>query len=297
MPRYGARPEQARPERMTEQEAQQDARHFDVLIAGAGISGIGGAYHLTTQCPGKTFVVLDMQESFGGTSWTHRYPGIRSDSDLHTFGYRFKPWRGPPIATAAEILAYMGEVIAENDLARHIRYRHRIAAGVARFRGELAAQHDTDLIHLLFNNTGISGGGSFVADAPEQWEKTFNVCWGGVYHCTRALMPMLRQADAAPASWHWSINGVHAGPTVMRIHGIARRSKGAGGAGRELTAVASEKARADALFNHHQAALLFAVERINRGKQTPRLNQPWSVALIDIQHEHQVLGFEIAADR
>jgi cation diffusion facilitator CzcD-associated flavoprotein CzcO len=113
---------------MTEQEAQQDARHFDVLIAGAGISGIGGACHLTTQCPGKTFVVLDMQESFGGTWWTHRYPGIRSDSDLHTFGYRFKPWRGPPIATAAEILAYMGEVIAENDLARHIRYRHRIAA-------------------------------------------------------------------------------------------------------------------------------------------------------------------------
>ncbi len=100
--------------------------HFDVLIVGAGISGIGGAYHLTKQCPDKTFVVLDAQGSFGGTWWTHRYPGIRSDSDLHTFGYRFKPWRGPPIATAAEILAYMGEVIEENDLARHIRYRHRI---------------------------------------------------------------------------------------------------------------------------------------------------------------------------
>ena len=100
--------------------------HFDVLIAGAGISGIGGAYHLTKQCPDKTFVVLDMQESFGGTWWTHRYPGIRSDSDLHTFGYRFKPWKGPPIATAAEILAYMGEVIEENDLARHIRYKHKI---------------------------------------------------------------------------------------------------------------------------------------------------------------------------
>jgi cation diffusion facilitator CzcD-associated flavoprotein CzcO len=56
----------------------------------------------------------------------HKYPGIRSDSDLHTFGYRFKPWKGPPIATAEEILAYMGEVIEENDLARHIRYRHRI---------------------------------------------------------------------------------------------------------------------------------------------------------------------------
>jgi cation diffusion facilitator CzcD-associated flavoprotein CzcO len=67
-----------------------------------------------------------MQESFGGTWLTHKYPGIRSDSDLHTFGYRFKPWVGPPIATAAEILSYMDEVIADNDLARHIRYKHRI---------------------------------------------------------------------------------------------------------------------------------------------------------------------------
>ena len=73
--------------------------HFDVLIVGAGISGVGGAYHLTKQCPGTSFVVLETQESFGGTWITHRYPGIRSDSDLYTFGYRFKPWparRSPP---------------------------------------------------------------------------------------------------------------------------------------------------------------------------------------------------------
>ena len=100
--------------------------YFDVLIVGAGISGIGAAYHLTTQCPDKSLVVLENEETFGGTWWTHKYPGIRSDSDLHTFGYRFKPWRGAPIATAEEILSYMGEVIAENDLARHIRYRHHI---------------------------------------------------------------------------------------------------------------------------------------------------------------------------
>ena len=100
----------------------------DVLIVGAGISGIGGAYHLTKQCPGTRFIVLESQESFGGTWLTHKYPGIRSDSDLHTFGYRFKPWRSAPIATAAEILHYMGEVIEENDLARHIRYRHVISS-------------------------------------------------------------------------------------------------------------------------------------------------------------------------
>src|SRR6201988_3687664 len=87
--------------------AAQKVEHFDVLIVGAGISGIGAAYHLTQQCPGMTFVVLETQATFGGTWITHRFPGIRSDSDLYTFGYRFKPWIGAPIATAAEILQYM----------------------------------------------------------------------------------------------------------------------------------------------------------------------------------------------
>ena len=108
--------------------ASPKTEHFDVLIVGAGISGVGGAYHLTTQRPGTSFVVLESQESFGGTWLTHKYPGIRSDSDLHTFGYRFKPWVGAPIATADEIRKYMGDVIAENDLDRHIRYRHQIDA-------------------------------------------------------------------------------------------------------------------------------------------------------------------------
>ncbi len=103
-----------------------EPEHFDVLIVGAGISGIGGAYHLTDQCPDKSFVILETKDGFGGTWKTHTFPGIRSDSDLYTFGYRFKPWIGPPIATADKILAYMGEVIEENDLERHIRYGHTI---------------------------------------------------------------------------------------------------------------------------------------------------------------------------
>ncbi len=106
--------------------AASTAECFDVLFIGAGISGIGGAYHLRQQSPRRSFAILDEQDSFGGTWWTHRYPGIRSDSELYTFGYRFKPWVGAPIATAEEILKYLGEVVQENGLDRHIRYKHRV---------------------------------------------------------------------------------------------------------------------------------------------------------------------------
>ena len=107
-----------------EREATKDQviEHFDVVIVGAGISGIGTAYHLQTQNPERTFVMLEAQESFGGTWHTHRYPGIRSDSDLYTFGYRFKPWTSAPIATADEIQRYLGDVIAENVNVPGVRF-------------------------------------------------------------------------------------------------------------------------------------------------------------------------------
>lgn len=112
----------------------EQAEHFDVVIIGAGISGIGAAWHLQNQCPGKSFAILEAKHSFGGTWLTHNYPGIRSDSDLYTFGYRFKPWVGAPIASKAEILRYMGAVIDENDLAQHIQYHQKIMA--ARWSGD-----------------------------------------------------------------------------------------------------------------------------------------------------------------
>jgi cation diffusion facilitator CzcD-associated flavoprotein CzcO len=98
----------------------------DVLVVGAGISGIGAGRHLKALTPHKSFLILEAQESYGGTWLTHKYPGVRSDSDLYTFGYAFKPWTGKPIATAQEILAYLGEVIEENGLAAHIRYGAKI---------------------------------------------------------------------------------------------------------------------------------------------------------------------------
>jgi len=115
-------------ETITADETRSAARHVDVLVVGAGISGVGAAYHLQQQRPNDSFVVLEALDSFGGTWLTHKYPGIRSDSDLYTFGYRFKPWVGTPIASAQAILDYMKEVIEENGIDQHIRYGHRITS-------------------------------------------------------------------------------------------------------------------------------------------------------------------------
>jgi cation diffusion facilitator CzcD-associated flavoprotein CzcO len=124
---------------------------FDVLIVGAGISGIGAARHLQQRHPGKRFVILESQDGYGGTWRTHRYPGIRSDSDLFTFGYGFKPWMGKPIATAAEIQSYLGEVIEENDLAAHVRYGHLVTSAAwsgAEQRWTLAATHQGQTVQF-----------------------------------------------------------------------------------------------------------------------------------------------------
>jgi monooxygenase len=101
--------------------------HVDVLIVGAGLSGIGAAYHLQTELPGKTYAVLEGRDRLGGTWDLFRYPGIRSDSDLHTLGYSFKPWTGQQsIADGPAILDYVRETARENDIERQIRFGHRV---------------------------------------------------------------------------------------------------------------------------------------------------------------------------
>ncbi len=98
-------------------------REVDVLIVGAGISGIGAAYHVKTMCPNRTFAVIEGREQLGGTWDLFRYPGVRSDSDMHTLGYRFKPWTSrKAIADGPSILAYLRETVEEFDLAQHITY-------------------------------------------------------------------------------------------------------------------------------------------------------------------------------
>jgi len=99
----------------------------DVLIVGAGISGIGAGVHLTQKRPGTSFAILEARDAIGGTWDLFRYPGIRSDSDLHTFGYAFKPWTSEnAIADAHEILSYLQETVDEYGLAPHIHFGHKI---------------------------------------------------------------------------------------------------------------------------------------------------------------------------
>jgi len=101
--------------------------HVDVLIIGAGLSGIGAAYHLHEQCPSKSYLILEGRDAMGGTWDLFRYPGIRSDSDMHTLGYNFKPWReAKAIADGPSILKYIHETASENHIEKNIRYNHQV---------------------------------------------------------------------------------------------------------------------------------------------------------------------------
>ena len=100
---------------------------IDVLIVGAGISGLSAAAHLKKQCPDKRVMIVEARESLGGTWDLFRYPGIRSDSDMHTFGFRFKPWTNPKVLADGEsILDYLQETVREYELADQIRYNTRV---------------------------------------------------------------------------------------------------------------------------------------------------------------------------
>ena len=101
--------------------------HFDVVIVGAGLSGIGAAYHLQQKCPGKTYAILESRDVIGGTWDLYRYPGIRSDSDMHTLGYSFKPWQAEKaIADGPSILDYVNEAADENGIRKHIRFHSQL---------------------------------------------------------------------------------------------------------------------------------------------------------------------------
>ncbi|KAF0098548.1 MAG: flavin-containing monooxygenase [Rhodospirillaceae bacterium] len=108
-------------------QSRTATEHFDVLIVGAGLSGIGAAWHLQKNCPGKRYAILEGRAASGGTWDLFRYPGVRSDSDMYTLGYRFRPWKdAKAIADGPSILSYIREVASDHGIDRHIRYDHRV---------------------------------------------------------------------------------------------------------------------------------------------------------------------------
>jgi monooxygenase len=103
--------------------------HVDVVIVGAGISGISAAWHLQDRCPDKSYVILESRDNLGGTWDLFKYPGIRSDSDMYTLGFRFKPWTSTKaIADGPSIMAYLKETVAESGIDKHIRYGNNVLA-------------------------------------------------------------------------------------------------------------------------------------------------------------------------
>ncbi len=107
--------------------AQLPPEHFDVLIVGAGLSGVGAGYHLQTDCPNRTYAILEARDCIGGTWDLFRYPGIRSDSDMYTLGYSFRPWTNPQaIADGPSILSYVRETAQAYGIDRNIRYSHHV---------------------------------------------------------------------------------------------------------------------------------------------------------------------------
>ena len=130
-------------------EGPATVEHVDVLILGAGLSGIGAACHLREECPQKSFAILEAREAIGGTWDLFRYPGIRSDSDMFTLGYRFRPWEGSKaLADGDSILSYIRDTAREHDVERRIRFGHRAV------RAEFSSGEARWTVHAQRSDTG-----------------------------------------------------------------------------------------------------------------------------------------------
>jgi cation diffusion facilitator CzcD-associated flavoprotein CzcO len=123
--------------------------HVDVIVVGAGISGIGAAYHLQTLSPNRTFTLLEGRGDIGGTWDLFRYPGVRSDSDMHTLGYHFKPWTdAKAIADGPSIMRYLRETVAQYGIERHIRFHHQVV------RADWSSDSAQWTVHVRRSDTG-----------------------------------------------------------------------------------------------------------------------------------------------
>ena len=179
---------------------------LDVLIIGAGISGIGAACYLQRDLPGHSYAILEARDASGGTWDLFRYPGVRSDSDLQTFGYEFKPWRDEDsIASAGKILAYLRETMAEHDVERHVRYQSRACD---------ASWSSADACWTVQVEDTVTGQRSSVT---ARWV----FCAGGYYRYDEGFSPRFEGRDrfAGPVihPQHWPEDLDYAGQRVVVI--------------------------------------------------------------------------------
>ncbi len=148
------------------------AEYFDVVVVGAGISGIGAGVHLQRECPDHRFVILEGRDDLGGTWDLFRYPGVRSDSDMHTLGYSFKPWvHEKSIADGPSILEYLRETAAEYDVDRHIRFGHQVSAArwsseTARWTLEITGREPIECNYLFMCSGYYSYRGGYTPEFP-----------------------------------------------------------------------------------------------------------------------------------
>ncbi len=164
----------------------EGAADFDVLIVGAGISGIGMAAHMEMLCPTRSYAIVEQRENLGGTWDLFRYPGIRSDSDMHTLGFVFEPWKHEKsIADAPAILDYLHRIVDERGIRQHIRFGHKVLA--ADWRGDEARWHvtmersDGTQAHLTANFLYL-GSGYYDYDEPYDPAFDFGAFDGQVVH-------------------------------------------------------------------------------------------------------------------
>ena len=180
-------------------------KQVDILIIGAGISGIGLGVHLSKNCPQRQFEILERRDSFGGTWDLFRYPGIRSDSDMSTFGYNFKPWgKEKVLASGAEIKSYLKDVISENQLKDKIHFGHRV----------LSANYDSTqkkwLVEIEDQNK-----------KKQTWAANFVMGCTGYYNYDQGYAPKFPQQEDFKGQFihpqHWPENLDYTGKKVVII--------------------------------------------------------------------------------
>ena len=178
--------------------------HFDVIIVGAGLSGIGAARQLQDKCPGRSFLILEAREAIGGTWDLFRYPGIRSDSDMYTMGYDSKPWLNPKaIADGPSILSYIREAAVERGIDQHIRFGHRVSSAAwstTDGRWVVTAEH-------AGSSTQLSAGMFFVCSGYYRYEEGHRPHFEGEDSFTGPIIH----------PQHWPANLAYAGKRVIIV--------------------------------------------------------------------------------